>query len=188
VIHANDRLYLIICSFLYISKHHPNQIWTGGDTEIASPYLAKSMDGGDSWTILNREIEFSTDAVVRDVVVHPDDPERVLAGLTGPVTPANVIRKSSDGGESWETVLEEIGAITLENSLIHPGRVYASGRHPTGNLFVAVSEDFGNSWMFLKHEEGPSFVTINDMAVIVDEGQDVLFFATDKGLFSFRFE
>jgi len=33
--------------FLYISKNYPNQIWTGGWTNLFSPALAKSVDGGN---------------------------------------------------------------------------------------------------------------------------------------------
>lgn len=45
-----------VSEFLYVSKDHPNQIWTAGWTHIFSPYLAKSEDAGETWTTLNNNV------------------------------------------------------------------------------------------------------------------------------------
>jgi photosystem II stability/assembly factor-like uncharacterized protein len=177
-----------VSEFLYVSKEHPNQIWTGGWTNIFSPYLAKTEDGGETWTELNQEIYFNTDANVYAAVIHPENEETVLAGLGGAVGPANVIRKSEDGGETWSTVLEGYNTRVLKNSEIQPNRVYASGRSPQGQLFVAISEDYGDSWKVETYEESPGGIQTNDMIVTEVNGNEKIYFGTNKGVYSYRFE
>jgi hypothetical protein len=183
-----DRELVGVSEFLYVSKEHPNQIWTGGWTNIFSPYLAKTEDGGETWTELNQEIYFNTDANVYAAVIHPENEETVLAGLGGAVGPANVIRKSEDGGETWSTVLEGYNTRVLKNSEIQPNRVYASGRSPQGQLFVAISEDYGDSWEIETYEESPGGIQTNDMIVTEVNGNEKIYFGTNKGVYSYRFE
>jgi photosystem II stability/assembly factor-like uncharacterized protein len=172
-------------SFIYTDNFHPNQIWNGGDTEIMSPGLARSIDRGENWVLLNNNINFGSDAVVRDVILHHQNSDWVLAGLGGSFAPSNVVRKSTDGGESWETVLEETGIHTFARSLQNPNLIYASGRDTSTKLFFAWTTDFGETWEKQIFEEGPDIVTTNDMEVMIIDGKEVIFFGTDKGLFSF---
>lgn len=172
-------------SFLYTDGNHTNQIWTGGDTAINSPYLAKSADGGVNWTLLNQNIDFATDAVVKDVILHHEHSDRVLAGLSGPVEPSNVVRRSTDGGENWDTVLEQTGVHVLTRSPQNPNLIYASGRDASTKLFFAWTTDFGDTWEKQIFHEGPDFVTSNDMAIMMIDGKETLFFGTDQGLFTF---
>jgi photosystem II stability/assembly factor-like uncharacterized protein len=118
-------------------------------------------------------------------MTHPDDPERVLAGLGGTIAASNKVMKSTDGGENWEKVLENTGVHTFARSLQHPDLVYASGRDPSTKLFFAYTTDFGETWEKHIFEEGPDIVTTNDMEVMIIDGKEVIFFGTDKGLISF---
>lgn len=177
-----------VSEFLYVSKEHPNQIWTGGWNNIFSPYLAKSEDGGETWTDLNQEIYFNTDANVYAAVIHPENEETVLVGLGGAVGSANVIRKSEDGGETWITVLEGYNIRILKNSETQPNRVYASGRSPEGQLFVAISDDYGDSWEIETYEESSGDIQTNDMVVAEVNGNETIYFGTNKGVYSLSFE
>jgi photosystem II stability/assembly factor-like uncharacterized protein len=174
--------------FLHISPNHPDQIWSGGWTPIFSPYLTKSEDGGENWEILTNQIYDQGDATSYTVVTHPEYSEEVLAGLGGSVAPANIIRKSVDGGQNWVTVLEGINTRTLAHGAQNPETVYAGGRNPDGEVFFAKSTDFGDSWTTEVFAEGPSGVTINDLKAVERDGREVLFLATDNGLYSYFFE
>jgi photosystem II stability/assembly factor-like uncharacterized protein len=130
----------------------------------------------------------NAEAIAYDVMTHPDDPDKVLAGLGGVIAASNKVMKSTDGGESWRLVLEKTGVHSFALSLANPGRIYASGRDASTQLFFASTTDFGETWEKEIFEEGPSVVTTNDLAVMEIGGREVLFFATDHGLYSFRFE
>lgn len=169
---------------------HSGLIWAGGVNGISQPYLIKSVDSGDNWEWIEsiREVEGTiVEAVVYDVMTHPEDPHLVLAGLGGSFTKANNIKKSTDGGESWRVVLDSTGVLTFARSMRNPDIIYAGGRDVSGKLFFARTSDFGENWEKNIFEEGLSPITTNDLAVLMIDGREVLFFGTDQGLFSFRF-
>lgn len=168
--------------FLYVSKDHPNQIWTGGWNNTFSPYLAKSTDGGVTWVSLSKNIFYGADSSVFSVVISPKDENKVLAGIGG------FIRKSKDGGVTWKTVLENYHIRVLKNSLQRENRVYASGLSPEGQLFVAVSNNYGDSWEIETYEGSPAGVQTNDMVVADVQGQETLFLGTNQGVYSLMFE
>lgn len=167
-----------VSEFLYVSKDHPNQIWTGGWTNIFSPYLAKSEDGGETWANLSENISFNVDATVYSAVIHPKKKQKVLAGVGG------LIRKSENGGSTWKTVLEGYNIRVLKNSLMYAGKVYSSGLSAHGQLFVAISNDFGDSWEIEIYEESPSNIQTNDMIITQVDGNETLFLGTNKGVYS----
>ena len=53
--------------------------------------------------------------------------------------------------------------------------------------FGVLSEPETNPCLWEKQifKEGPDLVTTNDMAVMTIDGKEVIFFGTDKGLFTF---
>lgn len=176
-----------VSEFLYVSKDHPNQIWTGGWNNIFSPYLAKSEDGGESWKLLNENIYLNADANAYAVVVHPKKEHMVLSGFGGSVASANVIRKSTDGGEAWETKLEGFNIRLLVNSQLQENRVYASGIKQNGTLFFTASSNFGDTWQTVEFETGPTEIHVNDMISVLQNGKEVLYFGTNKGVYSYTF-
>ncbi|MGM0587993.1 MAG: WD40/YVTN/BNR-like repeat-containing protein [Bacteroidota bacterium] len=176
--------------FLSIDPYHPNQIWTGGSTHIFTPWLAKSSDSGANWTYLHKEIP-SGDADMHDVILHPDDSDKVLAGLSGPVDISHRIIRSTDGGENWEVVSEaELYPRTFEHSVRDPKTIYVSGSRLSmkSPLMFAFTNDFGNAWEFIEWEDGPTNVGVYDMLSVMEDGKEVLYFATTKGLYSYTFE
>lgn len=175
-------------TFLHSDEIHPDQIWTGGYTEIQSPYLAKSTSYGKNWNILNKNIDFLTDSDVRDIILHHQHSDSVLAGLSGPVTSSDVIRRSTDGGISWNTVLEQVGIHTFLRSNKNQNLIYGSGRDVSGKLFFVWTTDFGETWEKEIFEEGPDGLNTNDMALMNIDGNEVLFFGTNRGLFTFTVE
>lgn len=107
--------------------YHKNRVWAGGANAFSLPYLLKSEDSGDTWNQL--PILENTEAIVYDVATHPAKASTVLAGL-------GIIRKSTDGGQSWSTINNNFGTLTFTHSVRNPEIVYASGRNAEGHSFL----------------------------------------------------
>ena len=174
--------------FLTLQTSHPQILWTGGSTNIFSPYIAKSEDGGQNWSVLNENFSFNTETNVYDVILDPRNPDNVLAGAGGAIDPANVIRKSTDGGQTWKTVFKGINTRIFAHSARNSGWIYASGRNADGSLFFAASGDFGESWQQVEWDNSPAGVQVNDMVSVMENGREVLYLGTNKGIYSYKFE
>lgn len=168
--------------FLTIDENHPDYIWTGGQNNTFGPALAKSEDGGETWTKLNQEIFNGAEVPVLDALPHLGDPGRVLVAMI-------FIRRTSDGGQSWEDVLaRDIAAMSLTHSARHPGVVYAGGINEERQVAFAQSTDFGDSWEIVPFEDGPGDMWVNDIIAVEENSREVLYLATDRGVFSYRFK
>lgn len=175
--------------FAKVDPFHPGRIWSGGTGAFFLAYLTKLLDYGESFEGTGFEEETGgIGGTTYDVMTHPEDPDLVLVGIGGPSAKAKNIRKSFDGGRSWEVALEETVARTFARSLRNPDVIYASGRDLSGKLFFVRTSDFGETWEKEIFEKGPLAVNTNDLAVLTIDGEEVLFFGTDQGLFSFKFE
>jgi photosystem II stability/assembly factor-like uncharacterized protein len=167
-------------SFVKIDPYYPKRVWAGGATAYFRPTLLKSVNNGKDWKGL--VVIENVETTVYDVATNPSNPDRVLAGL------GIGIRKSTDGGETWETVLEGINTRTFTHSVSDPAVVYASGINAQGTLFFAASGDFGNTWEIVEMDDSPAGVQVNDMVSVMEDGREVLYFGTNKGVFSYTFE
>lgn len=169
-----------------VDPYHTGRVWAGGVNHISLPYLFKSTDGGTTWEKL--ENAGTTAQVCYDVVTHPENEGLVLAGFAGAKEEALQIRKSVDGGQTWKTVLEDIGVLTLENSVRNAEGIYASGRNTEGTPFFVASTNFGDTWEMVQMEESPTDIQVNDMVSMMVGGEEVLYLGTNKGVYSYRFE
>jgi hypothetical protein len=167
--------------FLVIDASNP--IWAGGTTANFQPHLFTSKDNGVSWKNLSIP---GPEATAHDLVLNQSN--NLLLGLAGSFSQANVIRKSTDGGTTWKIVLEGIGTRTLTHSARDSEIVYASGRNADGSLFFAASGDFGESWQTIAWDDSPDGVQVNDMVSVMENGQEVLYLGTNKGVYSYTFE
>ena len=182
-----QMLYKDYALFIQVSPHHPEKIWIGAHVEGFAPSLGKSEDGGASWTPLFHEIQdaVSGAATAQAALLHPVDPQIALVGLTSSGTSNNKAVLSQDGGETFETVLEEAGIRTMAHGIESEERVYASGQHITGKPFVAISPDFGINWETFVYEDAEieDRVFAREMVVVNRNGQEVVYLATNKGVF-----
>lgn len=82
--------------FIYINNFLLNQVWIGGNAPTFHIYLEVSRDYGDTWEFLseNKIDGIGDGGTVNTILVNPENPDFVLAGLNGS------IRKSADGGGS----------------------------------------------------------------------------------------
>lgn len=165
--------------FLKINNYQPTNIWAGGATASFEPHLITSTDGGETW---KRIIPIENiESTCYDIALFRDS-NKVVVGMQGRII------KSTDGGQSWETVLEGINTRTLTHSASNPEIVYASGINENGSLFFAASSDFGESWERVEWADSPTGVQVNDMVSVMEGGREVLYFGTNKGVFSYTFE
>jgi len=170
---------------LYIDPYQSKRIWAGGVSALSQAYLWKSVDNGESWENVSDGLSHNVEGVAYDVVTHSGDADKVLTGLGGG---SNRVMKSTDGGENWEMVLENTAVHTFARSPQNPNLIYASGRDVTGKLFFAYTSNFGDTWEKQIFEEGSERVATNDMDVMMIDGKEVIFFGTDKGLYTYEVE
>lgn len=163
--------------------YHAGTIWAGGVDAIFSPYLLKSEDYGETWQSITA-LE-NVEATVYDVAVKPTNEDVILVGFGGGVRPANVIRKSTDGGKNWQTVYEGINIRTFTHSARNPATIYASGINQAGSLFFLTSSNFGETWQKTEIETEKSQIIINDMLSVMQNGREVLYLGTNKGSYTY---
>jgi photosystem II stability/assembly factor-like uncharacterized protein len=111
----------------------------------------KTMDGGWNWYPINQGM--MNGAIVYGLAVDPQQPERVYASVR-PVNRSEppwggVVYRSTDGGQNWQAVLENIGGSAVQDWVYslavdpqNPRRVLAAS-HEHG---AYRSLDFGASW------------------------------------------
>lgn len=147
-----------------IFQKNPNIIYVGtGEGNPRNSHnsgwgMFKSIDGGRSWKHLGLE---NTRQIHR-VIVHPDNPDIVLAGVAGSTWAESEDRgvyKSTDGGKSWKKVLyinDITGIADMRMDPFNPNKIvaamYEHRRWPwyykSGGKGSAIyiSNDGGDSW------------------------------------------
>ncbi len=169
-------------ALLKIDPRNPNLIWSGGAGADSQPQLAKSVDGGDTWKnieIMKEEHLYS----VKDIAIHLNDSKKVIIGTT------RALKKSIDGGLTWNNLpFMNYNAYCFTRSARHPETLYASGINAEGTLFFAVTKDFGQTWQMVNIENSPADIHVHDMVSVIENGQEMLYFGTSKGVYRYTFE
>ncbi len=154
---------------LAVAPSNPSIIYVGSGEGLRRPDLStgdgiyKSTDGGQTW----QHLGLRDGQQIGALIVDPQDPNRVFAGVMGHPYGPNAERglyRSTDGGQTWQKILykdENTGAIDVQFDPENPQTVYASlwaSRRPpwtTGNALQAPgsglykSKDGGNNWQQL---------------------------------------
>ena len=119
---------------LAISPSNPQIVWVGtGEANIfrsSNPGCGvwKTSDGGETWSHMGLEETFT----ISRILVHPENPDVVYVAATGHEWTQNKERglyKTSDGGESWELLLNkgpESGVNDMVMDPRNPDVIYAS--------------------------------------------------------------
>ena len=152
-----------------VAPSESNIIYAGtGETDIRSDMASgdgvyKSADGGKTW----RNIGLKDTRQISRVVVDPRDPNVVFVGALGHAYGPNAERgvyKSTDGGQSWEHVLDrgpEVGVSDLAIASANPQILVAgtwNARRPPWTVYGPIggpgsginrSTDGGESWVQL---------------------------------------
>lgn len=173
--------------FVKTNSFDPGKVWAGGVGPFSKPYLIFSDDYGKSWKSfesVSKAGEAFSEGVIYDLVTHPLNSDLILVGLEGRL---NGIKKSTDGGKTWQMVLKESSVRSFARSKRNPDMIYASGRSSSGKLFFATTSDFGRTWEKHIFKDGPASITTNDLGVMTIEGEEVLILGTSQGLYNYRF-
>jgi photosystem II stability/assembly factor-like uncharacterized protein len=133
------------------------------DTRRREPgYIARSIDGGDNWTLVKRRCESQC------IAIDPFDSAKIYAGnrnFSGLDHP-NAFYRSSDGGDTWQDVDqgaflagpgsrggdrgERVFVSSVACDPTTPGRLYAACREESYDINngrgVFVSKDWGATW------------------------------------------
>ncbi len=124
----------------------PNTIYA-----CATDGLYRSTDGGANWNKILDKI------YVSDVVVHPSNPNLLLAAVGNLLNADKGIYSSANGGASWTKITSGLpssfeGFIKLDNASTDPDMVIASIGRDAGNLNELFrSTNFGQSWSVLSN-------------------------------------
>ncbi|MEO1309808.1 MAG: glycosyl hydrolase [Pseudomonadota bacterium] len=128
-------------------------LWSdGGDRG-----LYRTTDGGETW---EKILEIDEHTGVNEFVVHPDDPDHIVASsyqrrrhvwtlING--GPGSGIHRTTDGGATWEEVSaglpsDHMGRIGLAGAPSSPGMVYAIIEANDEEKGLYRSTNFGQSW------------------------------------------
>jgi len=131
-------------------------VWAGGETSIFAPWIARSIDQGDNWEISYPDL--AGDNACNSIVIHPDNPDIVFAGMEGAVI------KTTDGGKNWSyTGLRDTPAYMYGLALdaANPSHIFAGGLIANPNSWALwESLDGGETW-----QEIPSPVLVTPVVV-----------------------
>ena len=147
---------------------------------------ATSPDGGNNWNIepINNGL---TDLYVGSLVMHPTNPNILLAGAGNNScsnypdgTSTGGVFLSENGGQSWTKTLSNDTIISVEFSPSHPNIAYAGSRA----RFYA-SEDGGHTWHIVAGHDfpwGPPGVVAGfPIDILVDPNHPETLFANNYG-------
>ena len=172
--------------FLQVDPQNPEIVWRGSASPIFQPWLAKTEDGGENWDTF-QPLE-NTEGLASDILIHPEDSDHIMVAIRGGASWDVPIRASTDGGDTWETRYSNGPNIqALAGSPSYPNIGYAAGSKAERTLFFARTTDFGNSWEIVEHEEGPQDIQVKEMIATEHEGEQILIFGTNKGVYSYTF-
>jgi photosystem II stability/assembly factor-like uncharacterized protein len=161
-----DDQHIASVGAIEVAPSDPNIIYAGtGEADIRSDLSSgdgvyKSTDGGKTW----RNIGLRDSKQIGRILVHPKNPDVVyvaaLGHAYGPNTERGVFR-STDGGRSWQNVLNkgpDAGAVDLAIQPENPQEIYAAmwqARRPPWSQYGPVegagsglykSTDAGDHW------------------------------------------
>lgn len=127
-----------------IAQGNPNILYAA-----TTEGVYKSTDAGNSWVQVHQVV------MATSLLIHPDDPNRVLVGCGNFASPGFGIYASKDGGGQWTKISSSLptnfrGKIQLENYPLDPDLIYASIGNgfgfSDGKSWLCRSENFGESW------------------------------------------
>ncbi|TRY33208.1 VPS10 domain-containing protein [Aliiglaciecola sp. M165] len=150
-----------------IDPSNSNIIWVGTGENNGGRHLSfgdgvyRSLDGGETW----KNMGLKQSEHISDIIVHPTDSNTVWVSSQGPLWSKGGQRglfKTTDGGNTWENVLETdqwTGVTSLVIDPRNPDKLYAATwqRQRTLPAYVGTgpgsaihtSDDGGNTWLKL---------------------------------------
>jgi photosystem II stability/assembly factor-like uncharacterized protein len=177
-----------------IDPSNPEVVWVGSGENVSGRHVGwgdgvyKSTDGGKNWTKMGLE----KSEHIGSILIDPRDGNVVYVASEGPLWSAGGERglyKSSDGGSSWQLILDlgaDTGVTDIEFKPGDPDTIYAAAyqrrRHiwglmaggPEGGIYK--SSDGGASWN--KQSTGLPEVDVGKIGLAVTPANPALVYAT----------
>ena len=176
-----------------IDPNNPNVIWIGSGENNNQRSVAygdgiyKSMDGGRSW----KNMGLKSSEHIGKIIVHPDNSNVVYVAAIGPLWKEGGERgvyKTSDGGATWELILE-ISEHTGVNDIVmdprNPDVLYASAYQRRRHVFTYLgggpestiykTTDGGQSWQ--KANKGLPGVDLGRIAFAISPADPEIIYA-----------
>ncbi|HKK77895.1 MAG TPA: hypothetical protein VJ953_22645 [Saprospiraceae bacterium] len=140
-----------------INQQNPSEIWVGtGEGNPRNSHnsgggIYKSLDGGRTWEMMGLEKTIN----IHRIIVHEDDPDVVYVGALGSIwgdNPERGVYRTTDGGETWELILEANASTGVADMVVDPSNP---------NKIIAALWEFGRKpWTFNSGGEGSGlFIT-----------------------------
>ena len=177
-----------------LDPNNPDVVWVGTGENVSGRHVGwgdgvyRSADGGKTWTRMGLE---SSEHIGR-IAVHPEDSDTVFVAAEGPLWSAGGERglyRSTDGGSSWESVLEIDENTGVTDVVFHPtdpdvmyAAAYQRRRHvwgflgggPMGGIYKSI--DGGTTWT--KKTQGLPGGDVGKIGLAVTPANPELVYAT----------
>lgn len=167
--------------FVKMDSLRPQIAFAGGMSGLWGPLLIKTVDTGKTWSLLMEGYGAPANSAY-DIAIHPTTPDTVWLVLE------NCILKSNDSGSHWGNYYCPSPSFrfrTIEIDQRRPGYLYASGGIAGGPLTVHYSRDGGVSWNTVSDTVLLQNPVTDILLTAVDSVTNRLFFATERGVFSY---
>lgn len=162
----------------FVNPVQPDEIWLGGQGGIENGYLVhlKNESVINEWNDL-----VPNPTVVKKVAFDKLSPQTIYVGWEGELS------KTSDNGQTWETLIEKheeahffmgIGISDQDQKLIYTGK-WAKTPEPQP-LELSYSKDQGKTWT-TKTFPGINYGGVFDMILVTEGNTDRIFVGLDKG-------
>src|SRR5688572_7985694 len=116
-------------------------VWAGGETTVMQPWIARSVDRGDTWQVVFPDL--AGDNACNSIALHPGDPLRAWAGMEGPLL------ETLDGGATWQptglTTPAYLYGVALDAAA--PSHLLAGGMIQPNRWGLWESVDGGDTWV-----------------------------------------
>ena len=139
--------------YIEFAPSNPNIMYaTSGDHHFGVIFksyslgVLKSVDRGETWSIISETLDFADSITYSKLLIHPENPDIVYVGTT------KSILKTTDGGETWSPIIEGHYFRHLKFKPDNPNVIYAATMMDwnTGGAKIFMTVDAGETWEVIK--------------------------------------
>ncbi len=155
-------------------------IWYGGQGAVEDGILYQ-YDLASEQVVVHTDL-FPNPSSIKAIHYAPDDPQTVYVSAEGGIV------RSTDHGQSWQTILGDVNFRFYFDFVIDPAnpqRIFTAGWAKDFTdpqpLIVEWTEDGGASWQRYQYPEADFFGGVRSMILVEEGQQQVIYFGLYKG-------